>query len=257
MEPNAISSFLSQERFFSLLYLLSGALIAFVSSWLTSYINFKRQTQLNKDTLLEVEARKAQLGFVKLMMLQEIAAGLAHTIKLQIERYSAPEFDDMPMCQKVKGVIDSSETLQTLEMEEVAFLFRSNSPMLFSEIFVIEFKLRALYNHLAEYGRTRDNHIDMFKPFLKDTVDGKEHLSLAHIPESAQLEIRRVSASLDRTIERLRSEAFELKSVSRSMCDQYLIEARRLFGNLFPDVLIEWDPTVDTDIPTEEKNANY
>jgi hypothetical protein len=247
--------FLSQERVFTLLILVSGAAIAFISAWITAYLNQKRDNRLNRLSALETEAREAQLGFVKLMLLQEAGSSIYLTMMRQVDRYSGAEFLEMPLCHKVRGVANTSDKLRGVEPSEVAFLFRSNQPMCFSEIFSLEKRIHALYGSIQYYAEQREGLITTLEPFFTQSVKNFEHLTTVDIPAPAQLEVERKTNSLNRTIERIIAEAFELQTLGRKLCDIYLVESQCIFGEFFPSVSINWEQSKNSAFSAEGINV--
>ena len=175
------------------------------------------------------------------MQLLDAAANGKATIEAQLARYSDERFDDMPICQKVKGFVALSENTRPLDPGELDFLFRSSDPTLFVSAFRLERKVRALAWHAEYYHSSREKLIGMMMPFYVSPVDGAAHLTDAMIPDEIAVQIDKETSSLNLLIERLHLEFLEAERDGRKIIEGFLIEAHRVFAEHFPDVAIVWD----------------
>ena len=190
------------------------------------------------------------------MQIHDLAYGGLDTITSQIERYSDPTFSKMALCQKIRGIAGLSNGLKAIELDEVSFLFRTEFPMLFSEVLKYERRIHTISEHLDLYTRERDRLIDSMEPYSYQLIDGAQHVAYANIPDDVSLVIDKKSASLDKSIERLRQELDSSVAAIRHVCESYLIAAKTCFGDEFPDVAILWEAPKELGLKYGENDAN-
>lgn len=238
---------LSVEQKLTVFLAFGSAVLGSVLATATGYLSFFRENKHKANLEMEAEARKAQSAFVKMFLFYNVVEGAVHTIKVQRERYSGVEFEDMALNQKVRGVSGLCDGLEKIHLDEVSFLFRTQSPMLFSEVLLLEKRTRNLARYFEGYGVSRENLIGEYEAFLSDSKRGSEHLASAFVPAVQRIRLDKMSASLDRTISRIEGDFEELIEDIKNTCDQYLLAAKSEFGVRFPDVSVEWKSSIATE----------
>ncbi len=195
----------------------------------------KRQAEKKSE-----EATSAFVGFRKLVVVAEALGNLDRELDNAFSHAENIGLENSEPCDKVRGLVGLSNRLEPLVAKELLFLNKAKRSELINEIDLIVHRALNTEESIRRYGELRTEaqlFMEQHSEIVENPTDNVGSFQLSG-KSGAIFKLKR--QGLNDLLSQIQTHLKSDNESARKATDEYIVIARKYFGNDFPEFSFEW-----------------